>query len=78
MRTTHIEVDPEGLGPDLAITSDLADHKGHEVEATETLFDNPIEMTQWGHCRTCDVEVMIHSQTWADFDAWLAKDKEKK
>ena len=72
-----IEQDPEGLGPDLEITTEMDEHEGHAVEVSEILRDNAIEWTRWGHCMTCDKEVKMHSQTWADFDSWLAAQKEE-
>ncbi len=75
MRRT-IEKDPEGLGPDLEVTTESDEHEGHTTEFSEGLMDNPIEWTKWGHCFNCDKEFIIRSQTWADFDSWIAAQKE--
>ena len=63
--------DPQGLELEFKTTKD--EHEGHEVEASETLYDNAVEHTVWGHCLTCShygedgkwvaVEVMIESVT---------------
>lgn len=70
------EKDPEGLGPDLRFKTQVDEHEGHEVEASETLYDNALEYTRWGYCLTCNKEVMLHSQEVADWDAWLSEQEE--
>lgn len=76
------ESDPEGLGPDIIVKTTMDEHRGHEVEASETLYDNRIEYTRWGHCLTCShydqqgewvaVEVMIRSVSVADWDEFIS------
>lgn len=71
---TRIEKDPDnedGLTLEFKTTTD--EHEGHDVEASETLYDNAVEHTVWGHCLTCShydangqwvaIEVMIESVT---------------
>ena len=60
------ESDPEGLGPDIMVKTTMDEHEGHQVEASETLYDNVIEHTRWGVCLTC-------SHTGAD-GVWVAVD----
>lgn len=36
------------------------DHVGHEFYATETIYDNPVEVSTWAHCVTCNVEFMLN------------------
>lgn len=73
----RIEKDPDnedGLVLEFKTTAD--EHLGHTIEAGETLYDNSVERTVWGHCLTCShwedengkskwvaVEVMIESVT---------------
>lgn len=35
------------------------DHMGHEFYVTETIYDNPVEVSTWAHCVTCNVEFML-------------------
>ncbi len=72
---TRIEKDPDNEdGLTLEFRTTLDEHEDHDVEASETLYDNSVEHTVWGHCLTCSrvqdthgkwvpVEVMIESVT---------------
>lgn len=58
---TRIEQDPEGLGPDIKVQTQMDEHHGHEWERTETLYDNHVEHTVHGYCHTCNTHFWVEN-----------------
>lgn len=39
------------------------EHQNHEFWVTEIIYDNPVEVTTWAYCNTCDVTFILSGTT---------------